>query len=98
MTFPCVQCGLCCHEVGKVSALAEYDRGDGVCRHLKNNLCGIYENRPLICNVSKMYDLHFSTEIDEKTFFQMNLAVCLKLAEDYPEIKSKIKALCRQEV
>ena len=98
MTFPCVQCGLCCHEAGKIPALAEFDRGDGVCRHLKDNLCDIYEHRPLICNVQSMYDSYYCTEMDEKTFIRENLIVCMRLAEGNPEIKSKIESFYWQEV
>jgi len=91
MDFPCVQCGLCCHKVNTVSALEEFDRGDGVCRHLKDNLCDIYQHRPVICNVQTMYDLYFHGVMDEKTFIQENLLACLTLAKENPEISSKIK-------
>jgi len=98
MDFPCVKCGICCRQISKVPELAEYDRGDGVCRHLYNNLCDIYEQRPIICNVQTMYDSYFHTEMDEKTFIKENLIACMKLAEGYPEIKSKIESFYRQEV
>lgn len=55
MAFHCDQCGLCCHLLKKVPQLATFDRGDGVCRYLKGNLCSIYEHRPTICNVEKMW-------------------------------------------
>jgi Fe-S-cluster containining protein len=61
--------------------LPENDRGDGVCRHLKNNLCGIYDNRPLICNVGKMFELYFKSTMTEKQFILANLKVCKELAE-----------------
>jgi Fe-S-cluster containining protein len=76
-----------------VPALSKYDKGNGVCRHLKSNRCEIYEHRPVICNVQRMYDLYFHTMMDERTFIQENLMACLKLADGYPEIKSKIKAI-----
>jgi Fe-S-cluster containining protein len=98
MTFPCVQCGLCCHEISKVPALAEYDRGDGVCRHLENKLCAVYKNRPLVCNVQAMYDFYFRAVMDGKTFIRENLMACMTLAENNPEIKSKIETFYRQEV
>jgi Fe-S-cluster containining protein len=44
----CTKCGACCRIVGV--AVPELDRGDGACRHLtEENLCGIYEKRPLLC-------------------------------------------------
>jgi Fe-S-cluster containining protein len=67
-TYPCVQCGLCCQKVDKVTTLKGYDRGDGVSHHLNNSLCGIYDQRPLICNVALMYDVYFSKEMDMGTF------------------------------
>jgi len=29
----------------------EWDRGDGACKYLENNVCSIYEQRPEICRV-----------------------------------------------
>ena len=78
--------------------MAEFDRGDGICCHLNQNLCSIYEQRPLICNVQKMYDLFFRTKMDEQAYIQENLKVCLKLAKETPEIKAKIESLYGQEV
>ena len=35
----------------------ELDRWDGVCRYLQNNLCSIYEHRPLVCRIDENYEL-----------------------------------------
>jgi len=44
----CTKCGACCRLAGV--AIPELDRGDDVCRHLtEENLCGIYEKRPILC-------------------------------------------------
>lgn len=52
MSFDCVQCGACCRKVGDLSRTL--DRGDGVCRHLTaENLCAVYEIRPLLCRVDE---------------------------------------------
>jgi Fe-S-cluster containining protein len=59
--------------------MAAYDRGDGVCRHLRDNLCDIYEKRPLICNVEKMYERYFKDTMTEEAFIEMNLAACRQL-------------------
>lgn len=71
MAFICTKCGLCCHFVDKFPQLVDFDRGDGICVHLKNNLCDIYDSRPEICNVDLMYEKYFSniytrTEYDKK--------------------------------
>jgi Fe-S-cluster containining protein len=81
MTFPCAKCGLCCRTLKSISALAKFDRGDDVCRHLKNNLCEIYDIRPMVCNVGKMFEWYFKSVITEKQFILENLKVCIKLAE-----------------
>lgn len=54
--FKCNKCGACCKVVGLVEEAKFLDRGDGVCKYLdKNNLCTIYDFRPEICRVDKMY-------------------------------------------
>ncbi|GHU15270.1 hypothetical protein FACS1894163_01390 [Spirochaetia bacterium] len=65
--------------LNKVPALSAFDLGNGVCRYLKNNLCLIYENRPLICNVEKMYNTYFKETMSEKDYLQKNIHVCEKL-------------------
>ena len=51
MGFLCSKCGACCKVAGLLPGLP--DRGDGACAYLDaNDLCSIYEDRPLICRVS----------------------------------------------
>ena len=64
--FPCTQCGLCCKQVGKalqanfqdpftaflLSKFPYKAKEDGSCEMLKDNLCTVYEDRPLICNIT----------------------------------------------
>jgi Fe-S-cluster containining protein len=94
MVFPCVQCGLCCRKLKTVSLLTDYDSGNGVCRYLKDNLCSIYHNRPLVCNVEKMYVSCFSGIMSEQEFLIANLEVCLALARDERNAGLQSK-LCR---
>lgn len=77
--FICSKCGECCKHLNLSELYAGLDRGDGVCKYLKDNLCSIYENRPLICRVDEMYDLYFQTQMDRKTFYQLNSTMCQKL-------------------
>jgi Fe-S-cluster containining protein len=65
----------------RVPALSEYDSGNGVCRYLKNNLCEIYDERPMICNVEEMYHLVFKDTMTESEFIAENLKVCCGLAK-----------------
>ena len=77
-SFVCSQCGLCCRQIGRVSELEALDRGDGVCRYLENNLCQIYETRPMFCRVEEMYEM-FSDMYDLETFYELNYQICRKL-------------------
>ena len=81
LEFQCTQCGECCRHIGSIQALREYDAGDGVCIFLdrKTNLCNIYKNRPLICNVSEIYDKYFYQFYDEEEFLRLNYKVCKSL-------------------
>ena len=79
--FPCSQCGLCCRMLRHVPALRDYNRGDGVCRHLDGKLCGIYEDRPTICNAAKMYEAFFKDAMSQEEFIAANLEACRKIAE-----------------
>lgn len=84
MIFPCEQCGLCCKHLEMIPQLKEFDSGDGRCIHLMdNNLCAIYENRPDICNVSKMYELVFCKQMSEDEYIKINLAGCRAIKENF---------------
>ena len=57
--------------------LPKLDRGDGVCKYLNNeNLCEIYENRPLICNINELYNKHFSHVATRQEFFDFTQYFC----------------------
>jgi Fe-S-cluster containining protein len=64
----------------KVSFLSEYNSGGGVCKYLVNNKCDIYAERPLICNIEKMYEDHFKETIGQNEFFMTNILACKELA------------------
>lgn len=82
MNFQCDKCGICCRLLKYVPQLAAFDRGDGVCIHLKDNLCSIYESRPDICNVEKMYDF-FKAQISEEEYCQLMTESCKALKKSY---------------
>lgn len=81
MKFPCTKCGACCRHLDKSDLYKELDRGDGVCKYLKGNLCSIYEIRPNLCRVDKCYELYFASHMTRDEFYRTNLAVCRKLRE-----------------
>lgn len=87
MAFNCDKCGLCCRQLKKSpflrnTQLSLLDRGDGVCRHLKeDNTCAIYEKRPLICNVDKLYDCMLMGKMSREQWYRLQEQGCKKLKE-----------------
>jgi hypothetical protein len=83
-TFVCTKCGICCRKVDNSEFTRFLDRGDGTCRNFntETNLCSIYENRPLVCNVEKMYYLYFQSKMSLHSFYKLNAECCLNLQEE----------------
>lgn len=80
LMFSCDKCGLCCRRVGQFAYMHEYDRGDGVCKHLTDdNLCAIYDSRPDICNTDKMYERVFASKMSREDFDKMNMDACVSM-------------------
>lgn len=76
MMFKCSQCGECCRHLDRSELYRELDRGDGVCRYLKGNLCSIYENRPLLCRIDDCYDKYFSEIYTRDEYYRLNEQAC----------------------
>lgn len=79
--FLCDKCGLCCRNIDKVPQLKEFHNGDGICKFLTNNKCSIYESRPLICNIDKVYEAFFSNLYTLEEFYKLNYQVCIMLKQ-----------------
>ena len=79
MKFNCDMCGLCCKNIRYSGFSAELDRGDGICKHLKDNLCEIYAERPIFCNVEAYYDKNLSKIMTREEFYAMNYKICAEL-------------------
>lgn len=77
--FPCERCGECCRHVGLSELYRNLDRGDGVCRYLKGDLCSIYQTRPLLCRIDESYNRFFSEEMTREEFYRANLQACSEL-------------------
>ena len=86
MNFQCDKCGICCKLIKGIPQLAAFDRGDGVCIHLKDNLCSIYDSRPDICNVEKMYAL-FKDQMTEKEYLQLMTDSCSALKKSFKHLQ-----------
>ena len=80
--FNCTQCGLCCKYVGKFPFMKNYARLDGSCKYLgENNLCSIYDKRPDICNVDKIYERYFANKMSIDEWHKFNEEQCKKIKE-----------------
>ena len=76
----CTRCGECCRHIGHIPALADFAREDGSCKFLgEDNLCTIYEERPTICNVAKVYEEFFKYRVPEEIFYEKTAEACKKL-------------------
>lgn len=79
MAFFCDRCGLCCKLLSKFDDMKEFDRGDGVCKYLKNSLCSIYEERPNICNAEYMWVTKYSKFMSREDFEHKSYEACLEI-------------------
>ncbi|AGX87493.1 oxidoreductase-like protein [Candidatus Symbiobacter mobilis CR] len=79
--FPCTRCGLCCQNVHLSDETHFLDRGDGICKYYDVTYkgCSIYYERPDICRVDRMYELHFSHIYSWNEFVAINQQICVHL-------------------
>lgn len=68
--FECDCCGECCRNLHKSKLYAALDRGDGTCRYLNDNLCSIYDERPLLCRVDDCYEVFFAEKLSREEFYE----------------------------
>ena len=76
MRFHCDRCGECCRHLDMSDLYADLDSGNGTCKYLVGNLCGIYEKRPLKCRIDECYDLFFSEEMTKEEYYRKNYEMC----------------------
>ena len=89
--FKCTKCGICCRNIGEIPELAEYHKGDGVCIYLsEDNLCMIYQTRPDICNVEKMYTLRYKDIMTKEVYDKVNMEGCLLIQDRYGFVSSSV--------
>lgn len=69
--------------VGIAADYPELDRGDGVCKYLDctTKLCMIYNERPLLCNVDKAYQVLFKDQISIEEYYELNYKACKELKQ-----------------
>ena len=77
--FKCNQCGACCKLLVKDHA-PELDRGDGICKYLKDNKCTIYEDRPMKCRHGTAFKLYNLDQVMTKQEYDdLSTEMCKKL-------------------
>lgn len=89
----CDKCGVCCklfhllNFTGEFIFLKEYDDGTGKCKYLKDNLCTIYDNRPIYCNSELLYEKIYKFKMNKKEYYKFLKEECTKLKKLYREQK-----------
>ncbi|MEW9124500.1 MAG: YkgJ family cysteine cluster protein [Thermotaleaceae bacterium] len=80
-SYTCKKCGSCCRSLFRNTLYADLDRGDGTCIHFQesNNLCTIYEERPMICRIDEMYERFFKRRFSKQEYYELNQNACKKL-------------------
>ena len=89
----CKQCGLCCKLFNFIELPEEYQQlndGTGKCKYLEDNRCSIYQDRPLLCNSHKIYEIN---NLEEKMSFEEYEAYlsekCKELQAIYGELMTE---------
>ncbi|MFI3212803.1 MAG: YkgJ family cysteine cluster protein [Eubacteriales bacterium] len=77
--FECDKCGECCRNLNKSPLYDDLHNGNGVCFYLKDNICTIYADRPLLCNVDKCYEAMFKEILSYKEYLELNYKYCNEL-------------------
>ena len=82
--FPCSCCGLCCSKIHNVEELKEFDLGNGICKYLDQitNICSVYDNRPDICSIDRMFEKEYKFYFSKDEFYLMNANACNRLQEE----------------
>lgn len=76
MMFNCSKCGECCTHLDMSELYKELDRGDGVCKYLEENICSIYNERPLLCRVDESYNAFFKNQYSKEEYYKKNYEMC----------------------
>ncbi len=71
-------------KVGRSPIYSSLDRGDGICKYFdfSSNLCTIYKERPLICNVDQMYRVYFKDKMSKEEYYNLNSEACNQLKKE----------------
>ena len=98
LEFACVNCGICCQHIDRakwnINLFDKYIQNEirnfkykhddtGRCEMLgEDNKCNIYNNRPTLCNVKKLWEKYYKNTISLKDFYIKQNESCNMLMED----------------
>lgn len=79
--FICSKCGLCCRNLKLSFLYNDLNRGDGICKYFDtdSNLCTIYENRPILCNIDEAFKIYFAYKMTKEEYYELNYKACKQL-------------------
>lgn len=82
-SFDCDKCGACCRNIRRANFVHELDRGDGICKNFDEatNLCTIYADRPIFCNVDAWYEKFLAKTMSRRDFYELNKKFCAELKQ-----------------
>lgn len=94
--FKCTNCGECCKRFTDLAqnnanapewlkkAIEEFPfqiNEDGSCEKLIDNKCSVYQDRPTICSVDKLFELQEAVK-SKKEWYQMNNQECNRMINE----------------
>lgn len=81
--YPCKKCGNCCRRVGDTEIGFLLANENGICRYFdeSSNLCRIYNNRPIYCNIDEYYYKYLSKIMSIEEFYELNNQKCISFAK-----------------
>lgn len=88
--FKCNKCGACCRNIGGIEEFEFLDNGKGICKYLnqETNLCTIYDFRPEMCRVDKMYK-RYKSKMTYQEYIDKNYEACEELRKIEKEKQNK---------
>jgi Fe-S-cluster containining protein len=83
--FPCTSCGVCCQNISHIKELNGYALDNGICKYFDSHIngCKIYDTRPDICQVDKMFELKYHKEFTKEEFYRLNAEACNRMQGVY---------------
>ena len=84
--FLCTGCGACCVWAGRLKQMPQNPQ-TGACIHLQADMkCEIYDTRPDICRIDKMYEINSGSigdvSMTRKEYYKLNTLACHRMIDE----------------